>query len=61
MMLMMMMMKNGVNPIADDGARAGIVSGGVLVAAIPGGLLGWKGRPILTVGWPGPRLWIATP
>ena len=58
MMLLMMMIASS---IADDGARVGIVCGGVLVAAILGGPLGWKGLSISTVGWPDPRLWKAPP
>ena len=54
-------MMNGASSIADGGARVGMICGGVLVAAILGGLLGSKGLPILPVGWPGPRLWIAPP
>ena len=56
-----MMMMLGASLIADDDARMGIVCGGVLVAAILEGLLGRKGLPILMVGRPGRRLWIASP
>ena len=56
-----MMMMMGASLIAGDDARMGTVYGGVLVAAILEGPLGRKDLPILMAGWPGWRLWIASP